>query len=383
MAGALRVIVTVIVVVIVVSGSHAIIEYREVASRSILVKAATAALVSALLFGAGTPLAKVILGQVDPWMVAALLYLGSGVGLLAYRLATRAALPGLSRPEVGWLAAAIAFGGVAAPILLMYGLANMSASGASLLLNAEAVFTALIAWFAFRENFDGRIAFGMALIVAGAAAIAWQGDASLGTVVPTLAVLGACLAWAIDNNLTRKVSLADATFIAMCKGLASGAVNVALALVVARAAWPAPAVAAATMAVGFAAYGVSLALFVVALRGLGTARTGAYFSPAPFAGAALSIALLGEPLTAGLAVGGVLMAAGVWLHLSERHEHRHTHVPTTHTHEHEHDEHHQHAHDAADPQEERHTHEHVHAPMTHSHTHYPDSHHRHGHAGHD
>jgi drug/metabolite transporter (DMT)-like permease len=292
-------------------------------------------------------------------------------------------LPALSRPEVGWLVAAIAFGGVAAPILLMYGLANMPASGASLLLNGEAVFTALLAWFAFRENFDGRIAFGMALIVAGAAAIAWQGHASVGTVVPTLAVLGACLAWAIDNNLTRKVSLADATFIAMCKGLASGAVNVALALVVARAAWPAPAVAAATMAVGFAAYGVSLALFVVALRGLGTARTGAYFSTAPFAGAALSIALLGEPLTAGLAVGGVLMAAGVWLHLSERHEHRHTHVPATHTHEHEHDEHHQHAHDAADPQGERHTHEHVHASMTHSHAHYPDSHHRHGHAGHD
>lgn len=345
-------------------------------------RGAAAALGAAFLFGVGTPLAKVILGRADPWMVAALLYLGSGIGLLAYRIAVRASRPGLARPEIGWLAAAIASGGVAGPILLMYGLANMPASGASLLLNAEAVFTALIAWFAFGENFDRRIALGMALIVAGAAAVAWQGDASLGTVAPVLAVLGACLAWALDNNLTRKVALADATFIAMCKGLAAGAVNVVLAMTVARAPWPATSLVAATMAVGFAAYGVSLALFVVALRGLGTARTGAYFSTAPFAGAAFSIALLGEPVTAGLVAGAVLMAAGVWLHLSERHEHGHTHVPTTHTHEHEHDEHHLHEHGASDPPGERHTHEHAHAAVTHSHAHYPDSHHRHDHAGH-
>jgi drug/metabolite transporter (DMT)-like permease len=343
-------------------------------------QAVFAALGAALLFGAGTPLAKMVLGRADPWMVAALLYLGSGAGLLAYRVVTRAAKANLSRREAGWFAAAIAAGGVVGPILLMYGLAGMPASGASLLLNAEAVFTALIAWFVFRENFDRRIASGMALIVAGAVAIAWQGEVSLGTFAPALAVLGACLAWAVDNNLTRKVALADATFIAMWKGLAAGAVNVVLAIAVVDARWPAPALVAATMALGFAAYGVSLALFVVALRGLGTARTGAYFSTAPFAGAALSIALLGEPLTANLAAGALLMAAGVWLHLSERHEHSHTHVPTTHSHEHEHDEHHRHAHGSCDPPGEPHTHEHAHAALTHRHPHYPDTHHRHGHS---
>lgn len=346
-------------------------------------RAAGAALGAALLFGAGTPLAKLILGRADPWLVAALLYLGSGAGLLAYRVLARAARPALSRPDVGWLAAAIASGGVAGPILLMYGLAAMPASGASLLLNGEAVFTALIAWFAFRENFDRRIAFGMALIVAGAVAIAWQGQASVGTAGPVFAVLGACLAWAIDNNLTRKVALADATFIAMCKGLAAGAVNVVLAIAIVHAQWPHAALVAATMVLGFASYGVSLALFVVALRGLGAARTGAYFSTAPFAGAAFAIALLGEPVTAGLVAGGVLMAAGVWLHLSERHAHRHTHVPMVHVHEHEHDEHHRHAHGPSDPAGERHTHEHSHLPLTHAHAHYPDSHHRHGHPAHD
>ncbi|HEX3063006.1 MAG TPA: EamA family transporter [Usitatibacter sp.] len=343
-------------------------------------QAVFAALGAALLFGAGTPLAKMVLGRADPWMVAALLYLGSGAGLLAYRVVTRAAKANLSRREAGWFAAAIAAGGVVGPILLMYGLAGMPASGASLLLNAEAVFTALIAWFVFRENFDRRIASGMALIVAGAVAIAWQGEVSLGTFAPALAVLGACLAWAVDNNLTRKVALADATFIAMWKGLAAGAVNVVLAIAVVDARWPAPALVAATMALGFAAYGVSLALFVVALRGLGTARTGAYFSTAPFAGAALAIALLGEPLTANLVAGAVLMAAGVWLHLSERHEHSHTHVPTSHSHEHDHDEHHRHAHGPCDPPGEPHTHEHAHAALTHRHPHYPDTHHRHGHS---
>jgi len=346
-------------------------------------RAVFAALAAALLFGAGTPLAKAILGRADPWMVAALLYLGSGIGLFAYRAATRAPKAALSRSEAGSLAAAIAAGGVVGPVLLMYGLAGMPASGASLLLNAEAVFTALVAWFAFRENFDRRIALGMGLIVAGAAAIAWQGEISLGTFGPALAVLGACLAWAIDNNVTRKVALVDATFIAMCKGLVAGGVNLVLAVAVTGARWPTPALGAATMALGFAAYGVSLALFVVALRGLGTARTAAYFSTAPFAGAALSIALLGEPVTASLAAGACLMAAGVWLHLSERHAHAHAHAPMVHAHEHEHDEHHRHAHGAGDPPGPRHSHEHEHAALSHSHAHYPDSHHRHGHVRHD
>lgn len=343
------------------------------------VRAVGAALGAALLFGAGTPLAKLILGRADPWLVAGLLYLGSGVGLLVYRVISRASAVSLSRAEAGWLVAAIAAGGVVGPILLMYGLAGMPASGASLLLNAEAVLTALLAWFAFKENFDRRIALGMALIVAGAVAIAWPGTFELGALAPAIMVLGACLAWAVDNNLTRKVSLADATFVAMCKGLAAGCVNVGLALVVTRAQWPPGPVIGSTMALGFASYGVSLALFVIALRGLGTARTGAYFATAPFAGAALSIALLGEPVTANLLLGAALMAAGVWLHLSERHEHFHTHEPMVHAHEHVHDEHHQHEHRASDPPGPRHSHEHAHGPLTHSHAHYPDTHHRHGH----
>lgn len=339
------------------------------------VLAATAA---AFLFGAGTPLAKVLLDAVDPWLLAGLLYAGSGIGLFIYRRILRAPAIALARGDAAWLAAAIVFGGVIGPALLMLGLSGMPASGASLLLNAEGVFTALLAWFVFRENFDRRIALGMALVVAGALVLSWPGETSFGATVPALAILGACLAWGLDNNFTRKVALNDAAYIAMTKGLVAGATNILLALAT-GVAFPPFSVVAAAGVLGFFSYGVSLVLFVVALRELGTARTGAYFSTAPFAGAILSLLLLGEPVTLQLAGAGALMAAGLWLHLTERHEHQHSHAPLDHEHEHAHDNHHRHEHGFPVAPGERHTHHHAHEPLKHSHPHYPDSHHRHDH----
>lgn len=278
-----------------------------------------------------------------------------------------------------WLFGAVLAGGGVGPVLLMFGLAGMPASGASLLLNAEGVFTALLAWFVFKENFDRRIALGMLAIVAGALVLSWPGDAQFGNLWPALAVLGACLSWGIDNNLTRKVSLADASWVAMVKGLAAGSVNLVIALALGASLPPAACRHAAGSAVlGFFAYGISLMLFVVALRHLGTARTGAYFSVAPFFGALLAVVLLGEPVTPGLLLAGTLMAIGVWLHLSEQHAHSHRHEATEHEHEHEHDMHHDH-HAAGEDLPIRHTHRHRHAPLTHAHEHFPDEHHRHSH----
>ncbi len=301
-----------------------------------------AAMGAALLFGAGTPLAKLLLGSVGPWMLAGLFYLGSGVGLTLVRRAVKATPVKLAKGEAVWLGGATLAGGVVGPVLLMMGLSAMPASGASLLLNAEGVFTAVLAWVVFRENFDRRIALGMVLIAAGAVVLSWPAEVSFAGMWPALAVLGACLAWGVDNNLTRKVSLNDATWIASVKGLVAGSVNLALALMVGDTI-PSGAMVAAAMAVGFLAYGVSLALFVVGLRHLGTARTGAYFSVAPFFGAALAW-LGGEPLTTGLLSAGVLMGTGVWLHLTERHEHEHAHGELVHTHAHYPDEHHRHPH---------------------------------------
>ena len=302
-----------------------------------------AALASAVLFGAGTPVAKLLLDSVNPWLLAGLLYTGSGVGLGLYRLVMRSPRVRLARADWWPLAGAIAAGGVVAPVLLMVGLVGMPASGASLLLNAEAVFTALLAWIVFRENVDRRVALGMLAIVAGAVVLTWPGAVAFGDLLPALAVLGACLCWAIDNNLTRKVAMTDATWLAATKGLVAGPTNLALAFALGAQLPPLWNVGAA-MLVGLAAYGISLVLFITALRHLGTARAGAYFSVAPFFGAALAVAL-GDSVSIPLLVAGVLMAIGVWLHLTERHEHEHTHADgTTHTHAHYPDSEHRHRH---------------------------------------
>ncbi len=337
-----------------------------------------AALASAVLFGAGTPVAKLLLGSVSPWMLAGLLYTGSGVGLGLYRLLTRAPRvqlePGALRPLVG----AVFFGGLLAPVLLLAGLANLPASGASLLLNAEGVLTAVLAWLVFSENVDRRVLLGMVAIVAGAVLLSVPTGASLGGVLPSLAVVGACLCWALDNNLTRMVALNDAAWLAAVKGGVAGPVNLALAFALGSR-LPVGASLAAALVVGFFAYGVSLVLFIVALRHLGTARAGAYFSIAPFFGAGLAVAL-GDAITLPLVGAGLLMALGVWLHLTERHVHEHTHAEVTHDHWHSHDDgHHGHAHDGGAAANARHRHVHTHPAVTHAHEHYPDAHHRHGH----
>ena len=342
------------------------------------------ALGAAALFGASTPLAKLLVGAVTPVMLAGLLYLGSGVGLLAWfllrhlRTSRTAREAALTRRDVPWLAGAILSGGVIGPLLLMLGLAHTQAASTSLLLNLESVFTALLAWFVFRENFDRRIAIGMAAIVAGGVLLSWPDDAGGNASPWTLAVIGACLAWAIDNNLTRKIAAGDPVQIAGLKGLVAGLVNTGIALALGQP-MPGAATMAAAGIVGVLGYGVSLALFVVALRHLGSARTGAYFSTAPFIGAALSLVLLRE--TPGMLFWGAagLMTAGVWLHLTERHAHQHEHEPHSHTHRHVHDAHHRHDHDFAWDGTEPHTHFHEHAPLVHSHPHYPDIHHRHRH----
>jgi drug/metabolite transporter (DMT)-like permease len=245
------------------------------------------------------------------------------------------------------------------------------------LLNVEGLATMSIAWLVFKENVDRRLLLGAFAILAGAALLSWQGGPA-GVGIGALAIVGACVAWGVDNNLTRRLSSADPVQIAAVKGIVAGIANLGLALAH-GAHLPAAGGIVAAAVVGFFGYGVSLVLFVLALRHLGTARTGAYFSTAPFLGAAVSLALFREPLTAQLGVAAVLMGLGVYLHLSERHEHEHEHDALDHEHRHLHDAHHQHAHGPDGSPGEPHTHWHHHAPMRHKHPHFPDLHHRHGH----
>jgi drug/metabolite transporter (DMT)-like permease len=343
------------------------------------------ALASAALFGASTPVAKVLLGAIHPAVLAGLLYCGAGVGIAFLRRLAPAVLPAsdalqvpLNQKDFAWLAGAIAAGGVAGPLLLMFGLARTDAATASLLLTLEGAATALLAWFVFRENFDRRIALGMLCLLAGALVLSWSGAPGLHDLLGPLAILCACFAWGLDNNLTRKVSLADPLQITELKGLVAGPINIALGL------WAGGAIALSPLALvagitGFFGYGVSLVLYVLALRHLGAARTGAYFSTAPFVGAVIAVIALGENVTLGLLLAGALMGLGVWLHVTEHHEHDHAHEPLDHAHPHVHDAHHQHAHEPGDPAGEPHTHRHRHGALTHEHPHVPDMHHQHRH----
>lgn len=337
------------------------------------------ALFAASLFGASTPLAKWLLGNgLDPWLLAGLLYGGSGIGLsfvylLRGRHSTEASL---QRRDVFWLALVVLFGGVAGPVLLMFGLANTSAASASLLLNLEGLATMAIAWLVFREQVDRRLLLGAFAILCGAMLLSYQGTQGFG--IGTLAIIGACVAWGVDNNLTRKLSGSDPLQIAAAKGLVAGGVNIALAMTY-GAHWPSGMTVLQAAVIGFFGYGVSVVAFVLALRHLGTARTGAYFSTAPFIGAALSVLLFNDIISAPLLIAAALMGIGVYLHLTEHHEHDHDHEALQHTHRHTHDEHHQHPHVPDDAPGEPHSHSHQHAPLEHRHAHYPDIHHRHGH----
>ncbi|MBI4189638.1 MAG: DMT family transporter [Betaproteobacteria bacterium] len=341
------------------------------------------ALFAAALFGASTPLAKLLLDSVSPTTLAGLLYLGSGIGLLAIRIG-KAWFTGetsneaqLKRSDYPWLVGAVLTGGVVAPVMLMWGLSGITASAASLLLNFESVITTLVAALVFHEAVGRRIWVASIVMLCGGLLLSYDPRAYFSLSVNSIAVTGACLMWAIDNNLTRKISATDPTTIAMIKGLVAGTVTVSLGRLSGDIV-PATSNVAGAMILGLFSYGISLVLFIYALRHLGSARTGAHFSTAPFIGAGVAILVLGEPLTMSFAIALILMALATWLALTEQHGHEHTHEYMVHTHRHYHDEHHRHEHDGTeDP--EPHAHAHVHLPMTHRHPHLPDIHHRHEH----
>lgn len=341
------------------------------------------ALAAAALFGLSTPLAKALAGEISPVLLAGLLYAGSGLGLTLWLLWRRFAghvssQAPLNRRDAPWLAGAVLFGGVLGPILLMWGLTQTAASTASLLLNLESVLTAVLAWVVFRENVDVRVFLGMLAIVAGSVLLSWSH--AMVTQMPwgSMAIAGACLCWAIDNNFTRPVSGGDPVQIAAIKGGVAGTINIAIAFSLGSHLPPMLSLLA-TGVLGFVGYGLSLVWFVLALRHLGTARTGAYFSTAPFVGATVALLLYPEHPGLSFWLAGALMALGVWLHISEHHAHAHVHPVLEHDHSHEHDAHHQHEHEDGWDGKAPHTHLHAHTALNHDHPHFPDLHHRHNH----
>ena len=342
-----------------------------------------AAILAAALFGASTPFSKLLLGNVSPILLAGLLYLGSGCGLSLLFVIRRAWSSGpaemsLTRKDVPWLAGAIVSGAIVGALLLLFGLQLTPASTSSLLLNMEGVFTATLAWLVFRENADRRVVLGMVFILGGGLVLSWQGGTEATPVLGVVLILAACLCWGIDNNLTQKISASDPFQVAAVKGLVAGTFNTLLGLALGNP-LPTLSIILGAVLIGFIGYGLSVALFVLALRNIGTSRTGAYFAIAPFVGGLLSVIILREPLSGALLIAGALMGIGVWLHLTERHGHPHQHHASEHAHRHVHDEHHQHDHELGINLAQPHMHLHSHQPTTHIHAHFPDIHHRHVH----
>ncbi len=339
------------------------------------------ALLAAALFGVSAPLAKVLLGEVAPIAMAALLYLGSGAGAgLLLLIQPRNAEARLVRSDVPWLLGAVVAGGVIAPIALMFSLQVTPAATAALLLNFESIATTLIAGIVFHESIGRRAWQSVALISLSSILLSLTPDGGWGFSIGALGILGACILWGIDNTFTRNISAKNPLVIVMIKGLGAGSFSLLLGQIV-RQPLPTLTLALGAMLLGALSYGVGITLYIHALRGLGAARTGALYSTAPFIGMLLSFVLFREAPTVQFLVAFVVMALGTWLLVNEKHEHRHEHPDITHEHRHRHDDqHHDHTHaPGTEISDGYHSHPHHHAVQNHQHPHAPDIHHRHGH----
>ncbi|MBT1074025.1 DMT family transporter [Geobacter grbiciae] len=339
------------------------------------------AVISAVLFGISPVLCKLVIGEMSPALLAGLLYLGSGIGLHILLLfqgkKSIEEVKRLSPKKRLALLGSILSGGIVAPLFLAYGIKLGTASEVSLLLNFETVATTLIAWFVFREHVGLGVWGGKALILLGSVFVILKNDGALAFSSAGLLVLLACAFWGIDNNLTRDIEELPATVLASIKGFGAGAFNTLLALALSTGTATVPQVAGSLL-IGAMSYGMSLVLFVEALRRIGSARTSTLFAIGPFIGTFLSVLILGERPPATYWVAASLMLAGIALLQREMHGHPHTHEELSHSHKHLHDEHHQHEH-AEGEGTEPHDHPHLHEPLTHSHVHWPDIHHRHSH----
>lgn len=334
---------------------------------------------AAVSFGVSAPLAKRLLDDITPQLLAGLLYLGAFVALAAAlpSRGTRNEAP-LRRADLPRVAALVATGGIAAPVLLLAGLERVSGATGSLLLNLEGPLTLLLAVALFREHLGRLLALGALAIFGGAALLSWNGSVGAGGVSGIALIAGACALWAVDNNITQTLTVRDPFAIVTVKAGVAALVNVVIAIVL-GAHRPAAGLLAAALALGAVSYGVSVLLDAYALRALGAAREAAIFATAPFVGALVAVPVLGDGLGRQELLAGAVMAAGVAFMLTEDHAHEHTHELLVHEHVHTHDAHHRHVHPDGVAATEPHAHPHRHTRLVHSHAHVSDLHHRHGH----
>lgn len=331
----------------------------------------------------GMPFSKILLRSIPPVALAGIVSLGACAGPAVYALIRKASSAkkeaSLERKDLPVLAGAIITGGILGPIFIMLGLRHISGFAASLLVNLEALATAMIGVIIFRENAGKRFWFALACMIIAGMLITYDAAQSRFTIAGPLLVITAMLCWGTDNNLMRIISDKDPLQIAQIKGLVAGIFSLLLSFIIGEEITLNMAIVYAFL-IGAICYGMSVVFFIQALKSLGSSRAGAFISIAPFFGAVVSLIILKEQIGgAPLIPAVVLMIIGGWMITSEQHSHEHTHIPITHTYAHSHDDmHHDHIH-RGDSTEKKHTHEHTHQEITHAHPHLPDTHHRHSH----
>lgn len=339
------------------------------------------AILAALLFSLSSPFSKILLEKLPPTQMAAMLYLGAGMGMSVLYILRRKNRPSekearLTKKELPYILGMILLD-VAAPVFLMLGLTRTTAASASLLGNFEVVATALIALVVFQEVIGKRLWCSIFLICFGCLILSLEDMTGFAFSSGSLFVLMASICWGFENNCTRMLSLKNPMEIVILKGFGSGFGALLICFITGNITLHIPSIAAACF-LGFISYGLSIFFYVRAQRDLGAARTGAYYAFAPFLGVLLSVIINKETLTMVFFIALLFFGAGVYLASSEKHKHVHTHSPLVHEHRHSHDDGH-HTHSHSEQIKGEHSHSHSHDPLTHEHPHTPDLHHTHSH----
>ena len=347
------------------------------------------ALLAAFLFGMSAPISKFLLGEITPILLAAFLYLGAGISLLIIMGLQRLGKKSnpteaqIKKADLPWLAGAILAGGIAAPITLLFSIRGTPAGTASLLLNFEGVSTTLIAALVFKESLSRQALWAILSITFASVLLSTNLNSDWGLSISALGILIACILWGMDNNFTRNISAKDPLAIVTIKGLVAGSFSLVFATVLGDQI-PGINIVAGAMLLGCMGYGLSIVLFVYAMRGLGAARTSALFGTAPLAGVVVSSLLFRETYGISFTIAVPLMLIGTMLLAREAHSHNHVHEKAVHEHRHRHDDiHHVHIHTQEEFQAQSHSHLHSHDHLEHEHSHLPDIQHRHAHISQD
>lgn len=248
------------------------------------------ALLAAFLYALSSPISKLLLEHVEPTMMAACLYLGAGLGLLAVKKFNKREEEKLEKKDTPYVIGMVLLD-IIAPILLMIGLTLTSSSNAALLNNFEIVATSLIAFFIFKEKINKNLFIGIILVVISSIILTFD-VSSLSFNLGSVFVLSAAISWGFENNCTKMISDKNPVDIVIIKGIFSGLGSLIISIIINEFTINYYLIFA--LILGFFSYGLSITTYIYAQRYLGASKTSAFYAINPFIGALLSLIIFKE-----------------------------------------------------------------------------------------